>query len=320
MKYTISIFTALFLVPALADAHVKWFAEAVEPVRPYSFSDTPVWIGIVGVLIVLALGIFLDKKLSVFEGVKKLIQKSAPVALSLASVGFGLAFIIFTWNGFIFAPNLPAEGSLGAFMLGLQGLAGVMMLFGLYERLGGLIILVLFAVGIIEHGALEMIDTLEMVGFALYAMIVGRPLWKVAETEIFQKLTHRMHAYGLPLLRVGTGLNLIVLGFSEKIFATDLTQSFLTQYHWNFMQNIGFTWFTDYWFAFAAGLGEITFGLFFLLGLITRTTTIALAVFLVTTLILLGPVELVGHLPHFSIALVLVVLGSGARLKLLKDK
>ena len=71
---------------------------------------------------------------------------------------------------------------------------------------------------------------------------------------------------------------------------------------------------SDYWFSFAGGLAEILFGLFFLLGLITHITTVAWLIFLVITLYLLGPVELVGHLPHFSIAIVLLILGSGARL------
>jgi uncharacterized membrane protein YphA (DoxX/SURF4 family) len=95
-----------------------------------------------------------------------------------------------------------------------------------------------------------------------------------------------------------------------------LTENFLSLYHWNFMNNIGFTWFTDYWFAFSAGVAEALFGLFLMLGLVTRTTTITLAVFLLSTLVMLGPVELMGHLPHFSIAIVLLLLGAGSRLKM----
>jgi uncharacterized membrane protein YphA (DoxX/SURF4 family) len=166
---------------------------------------------------------------------------------------------------------------------------------------------------IYRYGLVEMLDTLEMVGFAFYAMVIGRPKWKVIEARWFEHITHTFHQYGVSILRVGVGINLMILGFSEKILTPSLTQNFLLQYDWNFMHRIGFEWFSDYWFAFAAGAGEFLFGLFFLLGLVTRLSTIALAVFLVTTLVLLGPVELIGHLPHFSIACVLLVLGAGSR-------
>ncbi len=263
---------------------------------------------------------FLEKKLKLPKVLDKYVERFAPSVLSFASMGFGLAFIIFSIKGFVFAPNLPAVGDMGHSMIALQALAGIMIFFGLYERIGGALLILLFILGVKEYGAFNMADTLEMVGFAFYAMIVGRPKWKIIDTELFQSFSHKIHEYGLPILRIGTGLNLMVLGFSEKILAPSLTANFLEHYHWNFMQTLGFHYFTDYYFAFSAGVVEILFGIFFLLGLVTRTTTIFLAVFLVTTLSLLGPVELIGHLPHFSIAIVLLLFGSGSRFLLINKK
>ncbi len=317
MKKFIALLPVFFL-PMIALAHVKWFAEPQKEIPSYALSDGPVMFGILCVLIAIGVGVFLEKKLSVPQKVKSHIEKWAPIVLSIASIGFGLSFIIFSLNGFIFAPNLQAVGTMGNLMLGIQALAGVMILLGLYERVGGLLILVLFALGMKEYGSLEMLDTLEMVGFAIYAIIIGRPMWKIKDTQIFQKYTHPFHEYGLPILRVGTGLNLIVLGFTEKILSPSLTDNFLATHPWNFMQALGFEAYTNYWFAFSAGVAEVLFGLFFLFGLVTRVTTVALAVFLVTTLYLLGPLELIGHLPHFSIAIVLLALGSGSRLLLIK--
>jgi uncharacterized membrane protein YphA (DoxX/SURF4 family) len=230
------------------------------------------------------------------------------------------AFIIFSIKGFIFAPNLPALGNVGYLMLSIELVAGILILLGFYERIGGLLVLVLFILGINQYGGVEMLDTLEMVGFAFYIIIIGRPKWKMRDWNFVKHFSHKIHAYGLPILRVGTGLNLIVLGFTEKILNPSLTDNFLSHYNWNFMQKLGFEGFTNYYFGFSAGVVEVLFGLFFLLGLVTRTTTIALAVFLVTTLYLLGPIELIGHLPHFSIAIVLLVLGSGTRLVLMHKK
>lgn len=306
-------------LPLFSFAHVKWFAEEVQVVPQYKISDKFVLLSIVFSILIILIGIILEKKLKTPIVFTKYIERFAPNVLSIASIGFGLAFLIFTIQGFIFAPNLKAIGEFSNTMLFIQGLAGVMILFGIQERMGGMLLLFLFVLGIKKFGAIEMLDTLEMVGFAFYAMIIGRPKWKVSDFCLIKNIFHKMRHYALPILRVGTGLNLIILGFTEKILAPSLTQNFLQIYDWNFMQKIGFYAVTDYWFAFFAGVVEVLFGVFFVLGLITRTTTIVLAIFLITTLILLGPVELIGHLPHFSIAIVLLVLGSGTKFKLIKS-
>ncbi len=310
-----NVFFALlcFFVPTVTFAHVRWFAEEEVHVKMYSITDPKVLIGVFFFLIVVLLGIYLEKKLKVPARLDNFIEKLAPYVLSIASIGFGLALLLFSYNGFVFAPNLQILDNMGRWMIFVQALAGFMILFGIYERLAGLIVIVLFGLVFVEFGFIEMIDTLSMVGFAIYIMIIGRPKWKIVETNIFESISHRLHNYGYPALRLFTGLNLLLLGFTEKIFAPSLTQNFLQHYNWNFMQNMGLGFFTDYYFAFYAGLAEILFGVFFILGLITRTTTIFLSLFLVTTLYLLGPVELVGHLPHFSMAIVTLVLGSGTR-------
>lgn len=315
-KKILSTVSVLFGIPFLASAHVKWFAHPVNEVRPYELTDLPVIIAIIAVAVVVIIGYVLEKKLRIPKWFSRIEEKWAPYVLSIASIGFGLSFLIFSYNGFIFAPNLIANGPLAILLIFIQTLAGIMILAGYYERIGGLLLVILFILGIKEYGFMEMMDAFEMLGFSIFAMIVGRPKWRIVDTEIFKEYTHKIHSYGLPLLRIGTGLNLFILGFSEKIMSPSLTENFLSQYHWNVMQNIGFSWFTDYWFAFSAGVAEALFGLFLILGLVTRTTTIALAVFLLSTLVMLGPVELMGHLPHFSIAIVLLLFGAGSRLKI----
>lgn len=318
MKKILYIIPTIFLIPSLVLAHVKWFAEPEIFIEPYKITDPFVAYTIFFSILIILFGIFLEKKISVPNKVNAYIEKYAPGALSIASIGFGLAFIIFTVNGFVFAPNLKASGMLGNTMLAIQIVAGIMILLGVYERIGGFLIIILFVLGIYKYGALEMLDTLEMVGFAIYAMIIGRPKWKIVDINIFNKIRHHIYHYGYPILRVGTGLNLIILGFTEKILNPSLTNNFLKNYNWNFFQNLEIIQITNYHFSFLAGMVEVLFGVFFLLGLITRTTTVVLAIFLVTTLILLGPIELLGHLPHFSIAIALFVLGSGSRLILIK--
>jgi uncharacterized membrane protein YphA (DoxX/SURF4 family) len=196
----------------------------------------------------------------------------------------------------------------------VEFISGVMILLGYFERLGAILLLVLFFMSVYLHGAIEMLDALEVFGFSLYLLIYGRPNLKLSHK--FNIGDFQLNEYAVPVLRIFTGLNLFVLGFSEKILNPSLTQDFLEKYNWNFMDALGFHMFTNYWFAFSAGVVESLFGVFLILGLVTRFTTLTLAVFLASTLVLLGPVELMGHLPHFSIAIIFLILGSGDKLKI----
>ncbi len=306
------------MLPTFVSAHVKWFAEPKKIIPPYKLSDPKIIFGIIIALFVILFGIFLEKKLNAPEKLRNFAEKYTPNILSIVSIGFGIAFLLFSYNGFIFSPNLPALDLIGEIMLILQVVIGTMFLFGIYSRFAGILLILLFIIGGSHFGILPMFEALEIFSFGIFAIIVGRPKWKLLDTEFLKSSFQKISEYALPILRVGTGVNLIILGFTEKILTPSLTDNFLTNYNWNFMQLIGFENFTNYYFAFSAGMSEILFGVFFILGLVTRTTTIALAIFLLSTLVLLGPIELIGHLPHFSIAVALIVLGSGTRFVLFR--
>jgi uncharacterized membrane protein YphA (DoxX/SURF4 family) len=299
-----------------AAAHVKWFAKPVGDSQPYSFSDTPVLVAMVIVSIVVAIGYALDRRLEVPQKILDWQVKWGQLIMSLASFGFGLAFVLFSAYGYLFAPNLVPAGSAGGMALGVQALAGVMIMLGLYERVGGLLVGALYVYGILTFGFVEMLDALEILGIALFVLLIGRPVWSLRDSNTLKDYLAGWAKYAVPLLRIGTGFNFIILAFSEKLLATSLTNDFLARYDWNFMNKLGLHGFTDHWFAFSAGVAEALIGLFLVLGLATRLTVIGLAGFLVTTLIMLGPIELVGHLPHFSIAAVLLLYGSGKNDKL----
>lgn len=306
----------LFLSPLVVSAHVKWFAQSGMEVRPYSLSDSWVISWIVIVLLVVIVGYILEKRLPVPEKVYDFGSKYGDVVHSICTIGIGLSLILFSLNSYVFAPNMVSGGDYVGALLFLQGLSGVMIFLGFYERVGAVILAFCYVLAVGTYGFVEMLDALDILGIAVYILIIGRPKWKLISHDLLESFGRKYHSFGVPSLRAFTGLNLVILGFSEKILNPSLTQSFLEHYHWNFMQALGFEWFSNYWFAFSAGVMESLIGLFFILGFVTRLTTLALAGFLVTTLILLGPVELIGHLPHFSIAIVFLVLGSGNRLKI----
>jgi hypothetical protein len=110
---------------------------------------------------------------------------------------------------------------------------------------------------------------------------------------------------------VAVGLTLAILAFDEKLLHPHLSLAFLREYQFNFMPCLGFAQFSDLHFVFAAGVAELTFGLLLTAGIATRFVTLVLSTFFVLTLLILGPVELVGHAPLFGIAFLLLSRGAG---------
>lgn len=321
MANILFIFLSLiFLLPVFASAHVKWFVDpsAVLPVEPYSLSDWQVLLGIISAIVVIAVAFMFECKLpspdKIFPEFFRRIN--FPIA-SLFSIFIGIGLVIFSLNGYIFAPNLIAESSLGYAMLTLQAIIGAAFILGLRVKSASIFLLFLYLLSLIYFGGRELIDALEIVGISFFILFFGRPKWSFKDIAILEKITIHYQSFAVPLLRIFTGANLFILGFSEKLFRPDLGITFLHTHNWNFMQILGFENYSDYWFVFSAGIVESLLGLLLILGLLTRATALALAIFFITTLALLGPIELFGHIPHFAILMVLLTFGSGERLKII---
>ncbi len=323
MKSVLSFLTLAFvhylLFPSSALAHVKWFATStVENHKPYQITDPLVIAWIIIAIVVVFVGIFLNSRLKIPAKLNKFFQQSTQISISIAGIIFGASLLIFSSQGFIFAPNLTNDSTIFNLLILLQTLSGLMILLGFFARIGGLITLVVFLLSLTVFDIIEMLDTLEIVGLAFFTILASRPKWQIIDPIQLKNPLQSFKKYSLPLLRILTGANLVILGFSEKIFSPSLTADFLNHYHWNFLLSLGITNYTNYWFAFSAGVVEILFGVFLILGLVTRLTTLTLSLVLITTMFILGPTEIVGHLPHFAIAIIFLINGQGAKLKTTK--
>ena len=303
--------------PLAALAHVKWFVlEDAVPARSYSFTDIPVIVWILVSLLIIGIGIILEKTWRLPERFENFLKNLEQSALSLFNILIGITLIAFSLSGFIFAPVLTVHGLSESILLIIQAVVGLCFIIGAFERLAALMLLGLYLATIPFFGFLSAIEALEIVGITLALFIAGRPRWRVFKFSVLEKFGERYKYFAIPILRVFTGLNLFILGFTEKILRPDLGLAFLESHPWNFMQILGFAQFSNYWFVLSAGAVEAIFGLVFILGIVTRLNAFVLACFFITTLILLGPLELLGHAPHFAIVMALLVFGSGEKFKI----
>lgn len=90
------------------------------------------------------------------------------------------------------------------------------------------------------------------------------------------------------------------------------------------MQTLGLEFFTDRLFVLSAGVIEVVFGVILVLGTTTRLNVLALSVVLFASNVLFliqgeneaAMVEFIGHMPVIGVAVILLLLGSGQRLKI----
>ncbi|MEL7300010.1 MAG: DoxX family membrane protein [Pseudomonadota bacterium] len=297
-----------------AFAHVRWFVDetaTLETFEPYAFGDVEVlaWIAVSAMLI--GASVLLDLRL---PAIRVVATKTRHDFIEILRVFTGMSLLLTAYEGAIVAPHLVTYGSFGTALLFAQAGIGILLIANRFVRHAALLMILLHLGLAINFGLLAALEYLIMVAIAVFLLINNLPT---------QELRERFKPYSVDLLRILTGISLIALGFSEKLFGALMAESFLAQYQWNFMQALGFEFFTDRLFALSAGFMEVVFGIILVLGTTTRLNVLAFSMVLFASNVLFilqgeneaAMVEFIGHMPVIGVALILLLLGSGQRLK-----
>ncbi len=306
------VLAALTVYTSSAQAHLKWFVDDSQAAYVYNnlVTYSLIWVGI-GVALIL-IGIFIDKK---FPQVSipwqpKHIEK---YATSILSMFLGASLIISALSGNLFSMNITDVGTLHITLLLLEGFIGLSLVFGLAVRQASVLLMGLWLLTMQTAGLIVTLENLWILGAAMFFLLRGRPVLRYSREDIFLSPDDGVNqAQALTFLRVFIGANLIFLGFSEKIMVPELGIAFLQEHQWNFMASMGLLWFTDELFIFSAGAVEIILGVFLMAGLAVRLTAAVLAVLFLTPPIFMGPAEMIGHIPHISIVVMLLLFGRGS--------
>lgn len=309
------IFT--FFTPILVSAHTRWFAQgelepfiSTEPTLLYLLACATVS------LVIVLMAYLLERyKLLQLNFLQPKTHNAFVRASSTLSIITGSFFMIAGTHGYLFSPNLNYGVHIPTSLIVFQFIVGLMLVLGVYARLGALALMLLWFSGITFGGVEALIENVWVLSIASFIFIMGNDHYGLVSAESLKKLSKKMENYALPILRVGTGATLLVLGFSEKIFQPELGMNFLSMYHWNFMHSFGFS---DYLFVLSAGTVESLLGLLLVLGVMTRLVSVVIAVFFTIPIFIIGPIELAGHLPHFIAIVMLILFGAGEKLRLAK--
>jgi uncharacterized membrane protein YphA (DoxX/SURF4 family) len=306
------------LISNVGYAHLKWFEGRVAdlPEQTFALDGTSIAV-IIGAVLFCVLAILIQRSRLTARAEKRFLSGIRfPEEVDWRIIAF-LSGIMLIGNAVMkvfLAPNLHFNND-NFILLGqlAQGLVGLMLLANLTYAVPGILILVAAVFAAFTVPLLPLLDYVFEFGALAIALILIGPKLSGSDRRCFQRVcktedVERHFSSALPVLRIGVGLTLITLALHNKFLNPTLTVAVVSEYELNFMHVFGFT---DVHFAFSAAVTELTFGLLILAGVATRTVVATLSVFFILTLIVFGPVELLGHLPLLGVALLLVLRGSG---------
>lgn len=302
-----------FVLPTTATAHVRWFVEDGNDLSTasYTLSDPAVRAWALIAMTLVATAVVLDTKLPAFVVPHTKVRHDV---MELMRILTGMSLLLTAYGGSVIAPHLEAVGGFHLALVLLQAGIGLLLLSNHALHHAARLLLLPFLGMSIHFGFDLAVEYLNIVGIALFILFNALP---------DPALSQRLKPYSVDVLRIFTGLSLIILGIAEKLHPAALGQAFIADYAWNFMPLLGFDWCDDRLFVLSAGVMEVVFGTILVLGVVTRLNILAVAVFMLASNIVFliegrneeAMAELIGHLPIIATALILLVLGSGQRLK-----
>lgn len=311
--FLLPILTLLFVLPQIASAHIKWFvdSEAIVsgahntiPFYNATSHEVIIWSILVGV-VVLVFSI-LDSYIPVSK--KFLLyghnHEKSIVRIAQTVLGLFLVSVSFLWK-IVLVPDLYPVGMIGSVSMILQVLIGLMLIFNVLPRIASFSLGLMTLTLTYTSGYVTFIENALLLSLAIYFFIKNSP----SDSWFSRKLDK----HSVEIVRIGTGISLIVLAFTEKLMYPELSIAFLDVHHWNFMQPF-FPWFTNELFVLSTGFAEIAFGVIFILGYLTRINTALIACFFagsVVTMALQFQAWEVEDLVVYAAAILLIFYGHG---------
>jgi len=295
----------------IAEAHEKWFleAEAYSLQVREALADPRVWLAIGGPIVLWAVAMVLwqwRQKRSFVPGPGTLggrpearegLYAFMPLVLA---VHLGVPLLVNGLNHTLFAPNNDLEGVWAHLLtLGQIGVA-LGLFYGTPTRVAALFLALMWGVGLFVVGVEPMLEAIHILGFSAFFYCAGRgPL--AVDRALFPKWEPgpALLTWAVPLLRVGIGLSLIVVAFTEKLFNVPMAVAFLAEYPLNFLPALGIP-ISDAQFLLMIGAVELFVGLCILSGVFLRDVIVIAWFPFNLTLGIFGLDELVGHLPFYG--------------------
>jgi hypothetical protein len=291
-------------------AHEKWFVDDPGAFgADWDFALAPPSLSLIALVAAVALAWHLvggrlpRPELPFLEPLGRLV----PWIPRLLGIHLGVSLLSLAVQNAYLAPNLSLDDVAGGAAIAFaEGLLGVWFITGAWLRPAGLVTLLLGPLAALLAGPVAMLEAIDLLGIALFLVVLPPGRDRLGAVERPPEVT----ALAIFALRVGAGLALVVLAFSEKFANPALAREFIANYPaFDLFQTLGVPLGADAFIRLAAAV-ELLFGLLLISGRMPQVAVIAAGIPFNATLFFLGRTELIGHLPVYGVMLALLVYGS----------
>ncbi len=301
-----------------AQAHEKWFYHGPrKPMRwdlffrplPLSFTGgVLVLFGILCVLWRLRRGRDFIPGPEFFGATPETRTKFYGLVPAILGLHVAIPLLVYGVMGQLFTPNNHMQPGWSHFLGLAEALVALCLLYGGMTRPASLLLMGLWGAGAALLTPEPMLESLHMLGYAGFFFLAGRGPLSV-DRLLFPKLEPPVeYQVSAPtILRVGVGLSLAIVGFTEKLANIPLAEAFLQQYPFiNFTAKLGMPMSNEL-FTIFAGSVEVLAGLMIAFGIFPRTIILVALFPLNLSLTVFNWEELIGHMPFYGALAFLLV-------------
>jgi hypothetical protein len=288
--------------------HERWFVDSA-PGNDWGFFLSPLPLLLVAVMVlVAALWRWVSRHLPGPElAVLEPLGRLAPWVPRLLGVHLGVSLLALAATGVFLTPSVAdLDGPVATALLLFEAGLGIWLVTGYRLRPAAILTLTLGPALALFAGPMALLECANLAAVAAFLVVVqpgadkhGRVDPGAAQLRL-----------ALLLMRVGVGVALITLAFTEKFTNPEMARHTLAAYPQLDVFSLVGVHLSPDTFVAVAGAVELLFGLLVISGALPQVAVLVAAVPFNATLVLFGQTELVGHLPVYGVFLALLVYGS----------
>jgi hypothetical protein len=304
------LFALPLLFPLMAQAHVQWFVTP-DQMKQVSLPQDMVslWLTL-GVLACVFAAILFTRLGSAFSITEKLLCRIPPVSpriyMSYFMALIAVFLVLILLQGGFLAPNLILPESLLPLGVFIQAAIVICAVFSV--SLAGVMVLTTTLMVVLFFPSISINYLFELGAIGIF-MVLNGPVISAVDKWLFPDNTaERFWKLSVRILRMGIGLQLVILALVEKLVQPGLGLVFVENYpFYNFFIPLGLEQVTNLHFVYFIGIAELALGAMLMFGIASRLVLVTLAAAFTTTAIIHGLHEILGHLPIFAAAVVLLL-------------
>lgn len=285
------LFVAL---PAIANAHVKWFSKFSYADRPRTLEEaiSPAFLALAALsMVVIGVLVVIDRRFeqqALRQRVEGWLAAHQPYALTAMRIGMG-ATLLMSWQAdAILVPELKISAGWVGWE---QFILALLLIFPRTVPLAGIGILHLYLIGVYDNGFFYMLDYTHFIGIGYYLMVANVHDARIRESQ-------------LPVLYATMGFSLCWLAL-EKVIYPDWGLYVLEQ---NPQLAMGLPF---EFFLLSAAFVEFSLGYLLIINLLQRPLAVIVTFVFFSTTLIFGKVEVIGHTALHAALIVFLLEGPG---------